>query len=384
MTYCLGILLLWVVLDFLKLGRTSPFCGHLEFLWYMMSKYFQDDEFACALNWQCVAKTNQKKRDLMQCHPGAWRLVAPPWWVHWNTIAKCFQWPLSLLLCIRWMTTGTAFISFTMLQQNHRERERQVGIIAIGTWDSLGHCRHMSHIDTPLFVFRCAALLETEGGDACAGKSGFWVFWEVRVAVSVSQYVRILHMFLPPLELKGAKYGSCFSGLWQQAAGKTSGKAAVLPQHTTGTTTVPLKLLRRSNQIASVDTRARLPCRVITYSEKSGKHTKTYSTLIDLDCHFPCFLGCYGSCMIVEQIWWYPRTLYAVEPCVLISILYEKESLLTSPGPYTLPYTKAFAWAAHAQCKWPCPVAEVRDNRCINRIYGLRWRLQEVDPCNPM
>ena len=271
--------------------------------------------------------------------------------------------------------------------ESQRERERQVGIIAIGTWDSLGHCRHMSHIDTPLFVFRCAALLETEGGDACAGKSGFWVYWEVRVAVSVSQYVRILHMFLPSLELKGAKYGSCFSGLWQQAAGKTSGKAAVLPQHTTGTTTVPLKLLRRSNQIASVDTRARLPCRVITYSEKSGKHMKTYSTLIDLDCHFPCFLGCYGSCMIVEQIWWYPRTLYAVEPCVLISILYEKESLLTSPGPYTLPYTKAFAWAAHAQCKWPCPVAEVRDNRCINRIYGLRWRLQalqEVDPCNPM
>ena len=62
-----------------------------------------------------------------------------------------------------------------------------------------------------------------------------------------------------------------FSGLWQQA-GQILGKAALLycawdPPclkcwksqvrwfAATGTTTVPLKLVRRSNQIASVDTR---------------------------------------------------------------------------------------------------------------------------------
>ena len=127
---------LWIVSKgFLKLGKASPFCGHLEFLWYI-SKILQDDEFSCALIWLCVAKTNQQKRcwcnvtegkGLLHLHGGSTgtQSFKPQFW----SIATCFQHlPVTFttfaLLCIRWMTTGTAFISFTMLQQKHREREK--------------------------------------------------------------------------------------------------------------------------------------------------------------------------------------------------------------------------------------------------------------------
>lgn len=136
-----------------------------------------------------------------------------PLWTHsfkpqfWS-IATCFQHlPVTFttfaLLCIRWMTTGTAFISFTMLQQKQREREREVGIIAIGIiWA-------IDRVDTwpPLFfvVLHCWKLKVEMRAQGRVG-SGYTEKWGLLYVSKKVECVGILHIFFIYL-LKGAKYG---------------------------------------------------------------------------------------------------------------------------------------------------------------------------------